>query len=71
MVAEGDHIDAGGEELVADFLGDAEAVGRVLAIGDDEIGRQVGADFVQPVQKRGAPGAPHHVAEIEKFHLLA
>ena len=37
MVAEGDGIGAGGQELVADRLGDAEAAGGVLAVDDDAI----------------------------------
>ena len=37
MVAGADDVDAGGVELVADLLGDAEAGGGVLAVHDDEI----------------------------------
>jgi hypothetical protein len=37
MVARGDDIGAGGEDLLADLAGHAEAVGRVLAVDDREI----------------------------------
>jgi hypothetical protein len=37
VVAERDRVDAGGEERVADRLGDAEAAGGVLGVGDDQI----------------------------------
>ncbi len=37
VVAERDRVDAGGEALLADGLGDAEAAGGVLAVDDDEI----------------------------------
>jgi hypothetical protein len=37
MVAEGDAIRAGGEDFLADRLGDAEAMRRVLAVHDDEV----------------------------------
>ena len=37
VVAERDRVDAGGEEFLADRLGDAEAAGGVLAVDDDEI----------------------------------
>ena len=43
MIAGGDDVDAGGVELLADLVGDAEAVRGVLAIGDDKIEREVAA----------------------------
>ena len=37
VIAERDRVGAGGEKIVADRLGDAEAAGGVLAVDDDEI----------------------------------
>ena len=37
MVAGGDAVGAGVEEVLQHVLGDAEAAGRVLAVDDDEI----------------------------------
>jgi hypothetical protein len=37
VVAAADHVDAGGEEFVTDLRGDAEAAGRVLAVGNREV----------------------------------
>ena len=37
LFAAGNDVDTGGEELVADLAGDAEASGRILTVGDDEI----------------------------------
>ncbi len=37
VVAERDHVDAGGEQLIGDLRGDSEAAGHVLAVDDDEV----------------------------------
>ena len=37
MIAERNGVDAGVEEFAIDRFGDAEAAGRVLAIGDDQV----------------------------------
>jgi hypothetical protein len=37
MIAAGDHVGAGIDDLVIDRLRDAEAAGRVLAVDGDEI----------------------------------
>jgi hypothetical protein len=36
VVAERDRVDAGGEQLVGDLRGDADAAGDVLAVDDNE-----------------------------------
>src|SRR5262249_9631875 len=43
VVAGADHVDAGGIEVLADLLGDAEAGGGVLAVDDDEVEPQLAA----------------------------
>jgi len=40
VVAERQHVHAEIEELARGALGDADAPGRVLAVGDDEVGRE-------------------------------
>ena len=65
VIAGGNHVDAGIEELVADLRGDAEAAGSVLAVDDDEIGRQFLAQRRYLAQDRLAPGPPHYVAQVQ------
>ena len=57
MVAERDHVDAGGEQLVGDLGGDAEPAGDVLAVDDDEVGR-VGARAARAAAQQRAPAEP-------------
>ena len=71
VVAERHRVDAGGEELLADRLGDAEAAGGVLAVDDDEIEPPARAQERQPAEDRGAPRAPDHVADEQQPHQRA
>ena len=68
VVAERDRVGAGGEELVADRLGDAEAAGGVLAVDDDEIEPPARAQRRQAVDQRRAAGAPDDVADEQQPH---
>src|SRR5690348_16086564 len=70
MIAGRDDVDAGGIELLADLVGDAEAVRGVLAVGDNEIERQVAA---QPRHMRDddiATGPPDHVTAEKQPHAV-
>ena len=41
MIAEGDHVGAGGEQPVGELAGDARAVGGVLAVDDAHVGAEL------------------------------
>ena len=59
VIARGHDVDAQVEELVADLPRDAEAGGRVLAVGDDEIDRRGGSTRpASPVWTSSRPGRP-------------
>ena len=68
MVAGGDDIDAGGVELGADLVGDAEAVRRVLAIRHDEVERELAPEARHRLDHGVAPGAAHNVAAQHHPH---
>ena len=68
MVAEGDGVGAGRQDLVADRLGDAEAAGGVLAVDDDAVELPAVAKAGQALDHRVAAGPPDDVAEEEKTH---
>src|SRR5262249_49825854 len=68
MVAGGDHVGAGGVELGAQLLGDAEAAGGVLAIDHDEIERQLAAQPRQLLEQRLAPRPSDDIAEKQPPH---
>ena len=68
MVAERDRVGAGGEELLADRLGDAEPAGGVLAVDDDEIEPPARAQARQAVDQRRAAGAADDVADEQQPH---
>ena len=70
VVAGGDDVDAGGVELLADLVGDAEAMRRVLAVGDDEIEREVAAQPRHMLDDDVAPGAPDHVTAKKHPHAI-
>ncbi len=70
MIARGEHVDAGCEQLVGNIARDAETASRVLAIGDDEVD-------VEPLAQRGELGGEHvapwpadHIAYEENSHAL-
>ena len=52
VIAERHRVDADGEELLEDRLGEAEAAGRVLAVDDDEIEPPAGAQKREPARGR-------------------
>ena len=68
VVAERDAIDPGVEEFLRDGLGDAETAGGVLAIGDDEIERQIPPQDGDMFGDGGAAGAADDVADEQKTH---
>ena len=68
MVAEGDGVRPGQEQVVADRLGDAEAAGRVLAVDDDAVQAPALAQPRQAIRDREAPGPSDDVAEEEEAH---
>ena len=68
VVAGGDDVGPGVVEFLANFGRDAEAMGRVLAVDDDEIEVQ---PITQPGQlflDHGAAGPPYHVAAKQHSH---
>jgi len=68
VIAECDRVGAGGEELVADRFGDAEAAGGVLAVDDDEIELPPLAQSRQAADQRRAPGPADDVADEQEPH---
>ena len=63
VVAERDHVDAGREQLVGDLRRDPEAAGGVLAVDDDEVGREALAQRRQQRQQRALADAADDVAD--------
>ena len=49
-------------ELIADFWRDAEAIGRVFTIDDDEIQGQIPAPLLQVFHYDRAPGAANYIS---------
>ena len=68
VVAGGDHLDAGREDLVRGPLGDADAARRVLAVGDHEVGLELLAQAGEDVREPAAAGAADDVADEEDPH---
>src|SRR5262249_52987159 len=68
MVARADDVDAGGVELVADLLGDAESGGGVLAVDDDEIELELAPQARHMLQHDVSTGSPDDIAAEEKAH---
>jgi len=62
VVAEGDRIDAGGDQLIGEPGRDAQAAGDVLAVGDHERGLIALAQERQALQQRAPADAPDDVA---------
>ena len=70
VVAGGDHVDAGGEQLLGELRGDAGAVGDVLAVGDDEVDVALGRR--EPGSSRttaSRPGWPNTSPKKRMFML--
>jgi hypothetical protein len=70
VIAAGDGVRAGIDELLIDRFGDAEAAGRVLAIYGDEIELPVADPPGQAVEQHYAPAAADNVADEEDSHAL-
>ena len=68
MIAGGDAIHTGGEELVGDGAGQPEPAGRVLAIGDHEIQSQALSQHRHLRVHHLAAGPPDDVADEENSH---
>src|SRR5262249_36418862 len=68
MVAAGDDVGAGVDELAVDCLGDAEAAGRVLPVDGDEVELPIANEAWQPVQHDRAPAAAYNVSDEEDEH---
>ena len=65
VVAGGDGVGAGLVERPADLLGDAEAVGGVLAVDEDEIEAEALSQLGQPLAHDVAAGAADDIAAIK------
>jgi hypothetical protein len=63
MIAERDAIHPGIEEFLGDGLGDAKPASGVLAIGHDEIERQLPSQNRDVLGNGGAAGAADDVAD--------
>ena len=68
MVAERDAVDAAREDLVGQAVGDAGAVGGVLAVRDDEIEVELLAQARDERLDRLATGAPEDVRDEQQPH---
>jgi hypothetical protein len=68
VIARGHHVDARFEKRVADVLRDAETGGRVLRIGDDEIGIQPIDEPPQSLADDFAARLSDDVADEEDLH---
>ncbi len=68
VVAAGDDIHACGEDLVSGRGSDAAAGGGVLAICDDVVKLQFGAEIGHPSTDGFSAGAPDDVTEKKESH---
>ncbi len=68
MIAARDDIDARLKQFIADLAVDAEAMRRVLTIGDHEIQRQLLAQSRHVAGDDSAPRPPDDVAEKQNLH---
>jgi len=65
VVAERDHVDPGGEQLVRVLGRDADAAGGVLPVDDHEVERELLAQPGEELAQRAAPGGGDDVADEE------
>jgi hypothetical protein len=70
MVAPGEHVDASLKQLVGGALDDAQAPGRVLAVGDDHVRGELGPDQGQNGLDEAAAAAADDVADQDQPHSL-
>jgi len=71
VVAEGDHVRSGREQLVGELARDAGAVRRVLPVDDREVGVVALAQRRQVLLHGAAPGDAEDVREEEDLHACA
>src|SRR6516165_12751874 len=71
VIAERDRIDAGVDELPVYRLGNAEAAGGILAIGDDEIEFPIANEIRQALVDKGTAAASDNVADKKDAHAYA
>jgi hypothetical protein len=71
VVAERDHVGAGGEQPVGELRGDAGAVGRVLAVDDREVGCELLAQRGQALLDGAPAGGAEDVGKEEEPQELA
>jgi len=63
VVAEGDHVHPGGEQLVRVLGGDADPARGVLAVGHHPVERELLAERGEQRPERAAPGRGHDIAD--------
>ena len=71
MVAERDHVGAGGQQLVGDLRRDAESVGGVLTVDDAEVDVELLAQGWQALFDRAAAWPAVDVGYEEKLQGMA
>jgi hypothetical protein len=69
VVAERDHVRAGGEEPVGELARDARAVGDVLAVDDADIRSELVAQCRQPLFDGAPSGDAEDIGQEENFQL--
>ena len=68
MIASGDNVGACIVKSGTDFIGDAEAVCSVLAVDDDKVEHEAGAQFRQPVGDHLTPALTDNVSANQNSH---
>ncbi len=63
VVAAGQHVDAGAEQIRGGVAGEPEAAGRVLAVGDHQVHRVAADQVGQQRAHHVAPGRADHVGD--------
>src|SRR6266478_498236 len=69
MVAAGDHVGTGVDEVLIDRFGNAEAAGGVFAVKRNEIELPLPYERAEAFEQNSAPAASHDVADKENAHL--
>jgi hypothetical protein len=67
VVAEGQDVGAGGEQLLGELRRQPAPVGRVLGVDDAEVGAELVAERGEAFLQRAAPGRPEDVGDEEDF----
>ena len=71
MVAHGQDVGTGLEELVGNHGGQPVTAGGVLGVDDDRVERERRPQLRQFGQQHGAAGAPDHIADEQQPHALS